>query len=326
MRRLTLLLAALVGVFALAPEAHASNDSYFNEQWNLARANVPDAWGTSTGAIRVGVVDTGIDAGHPDISGHVVASAGCQNASGGNASECTGSADDVVGHGTHVGGIIAATKDNGEGVAGVAPSAQLVFARVFDDSGSTDYPEVLAGARWAIDHGAKVINFSLGDGGLYGTGLLITNSQMKDVANQVWGAGVIPVVAAGNGQPTCGEWSNTNAVVVTATGFNDERADDACAPTNARWGVAAPGGNSHGGCDVGAGQNPCVLSTYARSKTPPGNAPYAYLEGTSMAAPAVTGAIADLLAKGMSNIDAINKLLATVDPVGCGSGCKGRIN
>jgi subtilisin family serine protease len=321
MRRLAVFFAA-VAVLLIALPARASNDSFFGDLWNITKVNAPGAWGVSTGGVRVGIVDSGVDAGHPDLNGHVVDSVACIGTSG-SASQCSGSGDDVIGHGTHVAGIIAATKDNNEGVAGVAPSAQLVVARVFDGSGSANFNDINAGAQWVVQHGAKVVNFSLGDAGVLGTGLLSNNNAMKDITSAIWNAGGVAVVSAGNSGDGCANWSGTTAVVVAGTGPNDELGWYSCALSGAQWGIAAPGGDAN---DCTSEAAKCVLSTYARSKTPSGKAPYAYLQGTSMAAPVVTGALADLLAKGLSRQDAIDRLLATVDGASCGSGCRGRVN
>src|SRR5437588_12793844 len=87
--------AALTG--APAP-AFASNDTYFDQQWNLAQIHAPDAWGASTGAgVTIGVVDTGIDLSHPDLRSKIDATANCVGA------PChDGGAEDGHGHGTLV--------------------------------------------------------------------------------------------------------------------------------------------------------------------------------------------------------------------------------
>ncbi|HZN15793.1 MAG TPA: S8 family serine peptidase [Acidimicrobiales bacterium] len=313
MRRFLVCLAALL-VMGIAPPAHASNDPAFNQQWNLARMNVPPAWGASTGAgVTVGVVDSGVQADHPDLAGRVAASTRCTSGSADPNADCGGSGADSNGHGTHVSGIIAATKDNGQGVAGVAPSAQLVVARVFDDGDSTTGNDVMAGAMWAVNHGAKIVNFSLGDAGFLGLGLFVSNDLVKQVAAAVWNAGAIPVVAAGNG--SCANWAGTEAVVVAASGPSDEEASYSCSAGSALRGVLAPGGNSSS-CESNEGA--CVLSTWKDSQ-------YAYVQGTSMAAPAVSGALALLLGQNLDRTTALNRLMSNLDAASC-RGCKGKVN
>ena len=129
-RRVVAILAGLALAAAGSPAAHASHDPEFDRQWGLAAIGAPAAWAKTTGAgVKIGIVDTGVDLSHEDLAGQVVESSSCLD-SDGDPLKCTGSAQDDFGHGTHVAGIIAAVKDNGKGIAGVAPDAQLVVAKV----------------------------------------------------------------------------------------------------------------------------------------------------------------------------------------------------
>ncbi|MGH3851314.1 MAG: S8 family serine peptidase, partial [Pseudonocardiaceae bacterium] len=111
----------------------ASNDVFFNDQWALSQIGAPLAWSRSTGVgITIGIVDTGVDLGHPDLEGKVAADANCV---GVPRCEMGGGQDDN-GHGTIVSGIAAAVADNGIGIAGAAPDARLVVAKALDSSGS----------------------------------------------------------------------------------------------------------------------------------------------------------------------------------------------
>ena len=128
-------MAAALVLVAGAGTAGASNDPSFDRQWSLAKIGAETAWAQTTGtAIRIGIVDTGVDLNHEDLAGKVVDHASCVGAAG-DASKCTGSAQDDQGHGTHVAGIAAAIKDNGKGIAGVAPEAELVVAKVLSRHG-----------------------------------------------------------------------------------------------------------------------------------------------------------------------------------------------
>src|SRR5437868_12215308 len=112
--------AALVG--NVAP-ARASQDPWFGAQWALQEIGAPTAWQRSTGAgVRVGIVDSGVFAQQEDLAGKVVAATDCIN-TGGDPGACHGTGQDDSGHGTHMAGIAAASKDNGRGMAGVAPGA-----------------------------------------------------------------------------------------------------------------------------------------------------------------------------------------------------------
>ena len=99
--------------------------------------------------MRIGIVDTGVDVGHQDLTGKVVAGTSCIS-SGGDSTKCNGSPQDDNGHGTHVAGITAASTNNGLGVAGTAPDAQLVVAKVLDSRGSGNFSDVNAGIMWVV--------------------------------------------------------------------------------------------------------------------------------------------------------------------------------
>jgi len=122
--------------------------------WGVARVGAPQEWSSSQGdGAAIGVIDTGIDATHPDLQGQV--------AGGVNVVDAAHPDDwaDDEGHGTHVSGTIAA---KGAGLFGVAPKAKLYAIKVLDKDGNGDYSSVIAGIQWAMDHKIKIINMSLG--------------------------------------------------------------------------------------------------------------------------------------------------------------------
>ena len=323
--RLPLVALATALLSFVAMPASASNDARFAEQWSLQRIGAPAAWASTTGAgVRIGIVDTGIDLAHEDLAAKVVAHTSCIG-SNGDPGRCTGSGQDEQGHGTHVAGIAAAAKDNGVGVAGVAPGAELVVAKVLGAGGSGTIEDINAGIRWVVDNGARVVNLSLGD-----PNFLLTSVQGTALSAGIeyaWSHGAVPVVASGNENPLglgvlgSSEYGSMNALVVGATGPSDEVAPYSSPLGNANWALMAPGG-------IGGG-TPArdVLSTIWK----PGVLnQYAALAGTSMAAPHVTGAVALLLAQGYGQQEAVNRLLSTADgSVSCGlnsSTCVGRLD
>jgi subtilisin family serine protease len=320
------LLGLAVSALVLVPTggAGASNDPSFKDQWALARIGAEPAWGRTTGAgVRIGIVDTGVDLEHEDLAGKVVESTSCVGSSG-DVAKCQGSAQDDQGHGTHVSGIAAALRDNGKGVAGVAPDAQLVVAKVLSATGTGSGSDVVAGIKWVVDHGAKIVNLSLGDPA-QPISALISENELTEGVNYAWGKGAIPVIASGNSNAgglgiEGANFGDMNAIVVGATGPDDQPSTYSTSTGGAKWAVAAPGGAG------GAKKGDDIYSTFWISKQK--NA-YTYLAGTSMAAPHVSGALALLLAQGYGPEAAVNRLLDTADKVGCEANsttCRGRIN
>ena len=316
--------ALALGAGLALPPAGASNDPGSERQWNLQKIGTEAAWGRTTGAkVRVGIVDAGIDLNHEDLASRVVASTSCLKSQG-DPARCTGSGQDDVGHGTHVAGIIAANRDNGVGIAGVAPDSELVVAKVADAGGGINIEDANAGIRWVVDQGAKVVNLSLGDLLFVRTAALGT--RLADAIEYAWSKGAVPVIASGNsGLFGAGigsqEYGDIHALVVGATGPDDLVAEYSSPTGNARWALVAPGGASDGE------EAHKIWSTYWEKDKP--NA-YGYMAGTSMAAPHVTGAVALLLAQGLSPQEAVERLLETADPtVTCGGGsptCRGRLD
>src|SRR5688500_12303957 len=322
--RLTLLSAATAALILLPSAAQASNDPSFGEQWSLGKMGAAAAWERTTGAgVRIGIVDTGVDLTHEDLAGKVVESTSCVG-SNGDPNRCTGSAQDDQGHGTHVSGIAAAYKDNGKGVAGVAPDAELVVAKVLTATGTGSSEDVTAGIKWVVDHGARVVNLSLGDPAMVITSL-IQPSDLLEGINYAWARGAVPVIAAGNSNALGlglegRSYGDMNAIVVAATGPDDRAAEYSTSTGHAKWAVVAPGGAANGN------KADDILSTIWIKDQPNS---YGSLAGTSMAAPQVTGALALLLTQGYTPLEAIDLLLRTSDPVGCPTAsttCRGRVN
>jgi subtilisin family serine protease len=175
-----------------------TNDTHWNRLWGLhntgqwvdgaagipdADVDAPEAWALSTGAgERVAVVDTGVNFAHPDLQGRLAANPGESGAgreANGIDDDANGHIDDARGwdfvstdadptdgdgHGTHVAGTVAASKDNGLGVAGVAPDAQVMALRVLDDDGLGTSAGVASAFDYAGDMGFAVVNASLGGG------------------------------------------------------------------------------------------------------------------------------------------------------------------
>lgn len=167
----------------LAHVAEVPDDPFYGTQWGLPRVGAPAAWGLSSGAgVTVAVVDTGVDLTHPDLQGRLLPGYDFIN-------------DDALpsddnGHGTRMSGVIAATRDNGLGVSGVAPEAMLLPIKALDGQGQGPYSAVASGIVYAVDQGARVINLSLA--GAAPSGLL------QDAVDYALAHDRVVVAAAGN--------------------------------------------------------------------------------------------------------------------------------
>jgi subtilisin family serine protease len=160
MNRARALLVSVVALLALAAPASAftPTDTLAAREWNLAQDHAFDTWTdppdpAAFTPVRVALVDSGIDYGHPDLAGRVLAG---RSFVGGDWRT------DEEGHGTFVAGQIAANLD-GEGIVGMAyPVAQLLIAKVVKSDGTIPLVAEAAAIRWAANQGARVINLSLG--------------------------------------------------------------------------------------------------------------------------------------------------------------------
>jgi subtilisin family serine protease len=219
-----------------------------------------------------------------------------------------------------VAGIAAAIEGNGVGMAGVAPDAKLLPVRVLSHTclpqangnvlcqaqGSTD--DVRAGIKWAVDHGAQVVNLSVGPDP---STSVLHALPIGDAIQYAWSHGVIVVVAAGNEFNTIigTYYDDLPLVVVAATDRQDHLAAYSNGVGQVRWGLSAPGGaGAQGSCP-----DENIITTY----TQPGQHNlYRCAWGTSMAAPHVSGALAVLRAAGLAPQDAVTRLLGTARHLG----------
>jgi subtilisin family serine protease len=168
------------------------NDPLVPRQWYLAQNRSYATWTAlpPLAPVRVAVIDSGVDARHPELAGRI---AGARSFVGGSAKV------DPFGHGTFVAGLIAAAVDNEVGIAGLAPSAQLLVAKVVGAKQTISVEAEAKAIRWAVARGARVINMSLGGLRSPNDPSLDTYSRLEaDAVAYAVRKGVLVVAAVGN--------------------------------------------------------------------------------------------------------------------------------
>lgn len=260
------------------------NDPIYNRpvpdnMWNLEKIKAAQAWDSTTGSsnITVAIIDSGIDAQHPDLQANVVS--GRNFVSPGNLP------DDTVGHGTHVAGTIGAVGNNSIGVVGLNWQVKLMSLKVCPST-FCNLDLAAQAVTYAADNGVKVVNMSLG--GFFTTIPLTMQAAVRDAAQK----GVMLVAAVGNDGVDMSNWypaAFPEVIAVSAT-------DEADVPANFGTGQAGQPIATNFGAKVelsAPGKN--IPSTYARTILE-----YARSSGTSMASPHVAGLAALVLAKNPS--------------------------
>jgi subtilisin family serine protease len=189
--------AALAAPAAAVAAVALPNDPLAPRQWYLGRDRALDIFDAAKQlfAVRVAVIDSGIDLGHPELRGRVVA----------KKSFVGGTTADELGHGTFVAGEIAAIADNGAGIAGLAPPARLVIAKVVGPDGTISPKAEARAIRWAVRQRARVINLSLGSirDPVNGVNDGYSSAERRAIEFAVRrGALVVAAVGNGNDAPT----------------------------------------------------------------------------------------------------------------------------
>jgi hypothetical protein len=269
------------------------NDEHWNKLWNMRQINMPTAWEIEKGKPRVtvAVIDSGV-ANHPDLQGRLVPGYDFID-------NDTDASNDVIGHGTHCAGIIAAQGNNAIGVCGVCWNGVRVMPiRVFG-TGATPTSLLIQGEDYALKNGAHVASMSYGG---YGD-----DPAHRAKISEMATAGMILVAAAGNDSTDLPSYPACYPEVISVSSVGPY---DAIAGYSnyGKIDIAAPGGDSS------LGQEAAVYSTLV---TWSNNAPtytYGYMEGTSMACPHVSGAAALLLSYGVPASEVKNRLLTSARP------------
>lgn len=237
-------------------EVNGPNDLLYQEnyQWNLPVIGTEQGWNVTRGNkdVKIAIIDTGVDLDHPDLRNRLLP--------GYNVIDEKGDPDDDNGHGTHVAGIIASETNNSEGTAGMTWFNKIMPVKAMGAKGYGSTFDIARGIVWAVDHGADVINMSLGN--------YQPSKVLEEAVRYAYDNDVVMVSAAGNDgsdQPTYPS-AYPEVLSVAAVDYNGNRA------SFSNFGdyidIAAPGVS--------------IPSTYF-------NKQYAALSGTSMAAPHVAG-------------------------------------
>lgn len=297
---------------ALRPTA-LGDDPLLDQQWNLSGFGVPEAWNREAGnaSIVVAVLDTGFDLDHPDLADRYLDGWDFY-ASDADPSTTTSTPD----HGTHVTGIVAALGGNGVGVSGVVPSGvRILPIKVFDEDGgdtsgddASSQDAVVQALHWIageavtgpepLDVAVRVANLSFGTFGAYEI-----VPALEDAIRVARRAGVLAFAATGNdaSTPSAGVIAPANGPCAIAIGSVDEDAQRSAFSQydgeRAAVDLVGPGGES----DEGIG----ILSTVPDDT-------YAYLSGTSMSTPFVSG-VAALLASQKPDLTADDLLRALLE-------------
>ncbi|MEU4655247.1 S8 family serine peptidase [Streptomyces sp. NPDC023723] len=250
---------------------------------SVPQIGAPAAWaaGYDGEGVKIAVLDTGVDATHPDLKGQVVAAKNFSTSA---------DATDKYGHGTHVASIAAGTGAKGGGkFKGVAPGAQLLNGKVLSDDGYGDDSSILAGMEWAAEQGADIVNLSLGGGDTPEIDPL--EAEVNKLSAE---KGILFAIAAGNegeyGDQTIGSpGSAAAALTVGAVDSKDALADFSSTGPGLdgqiKPDVTAPG------VDITAASAPGSVIAQEYGESPAG---YVTISGTSMATPHVAGAAAIL--------------------------------
>lgn len=324
------------------------NDSLYNSQWHYFEATggvrLPATWDYTTGAnVRVAVIDTGARP-HTDLVANLVGGADfisdpfISRDGDGRDSSALDPGDWTTGddcgrvtnsswHGTHVAGTVAATTNNGIGTAGVAYNAKVVPIRVLGRCGgfTSDIADGLAWSSGASVPGApanpnpaRVANLSLG-------GLGACDATTQSAINAARSRGTVVVVSAGNDNANARNYSPANCSgVITVAATNRAGGKAYYSNFGANVDIAAPGG------DVRTSSANGVLSTWNSGQTTPSLDAWAYFEGTSQAAPHVSGTVALMLSLNPrltpDQVEAILKSTARPFPSTCNQCGAGIVN
>lgn len=228
--------------------------------WGVQQIRAPHAWSRTTGhRVKIGVIDTGVDFGHPDLSGSL--------ARGINLLNRGAAPHDDNGHGTHIAGTIAAANQL-KGMIGVAPRSIIHPVKAFDYNGSAYVSDIILGIEWCVRNRLNIINMSFG--------MKNRSKALLGAVNQAYQAGVVIVASSGNdGKRKSIDYPARYPQTISVGATNKLHRIALFSNRGTYIDIYAPGDKIH--------------SAWLRGK-------YHEMSGTSMATSHVSGAIALLLA------------------------------
>ena len=278
---------------ALMPAgATAASDPLRAQQWNLDAINADAAHRVSTGAgATVAVLDSGVQASHPDLMGRVIA--------GRDFIDGDQTPDDQHGHGTNVAGIIVARDRNGIGIKGAAPGADVLSIRVLDAQNRGDSGVLTAGVKAAVAAGAAVINLSVNPRVALAP-QFVGGDPLVQAIEAAARAGVVVVASAGNdGLPLCNQPLLATKILCVGA-INRSRQRSSYSNYAVRVDIVAPGGERQ--------PNEAITSAQLGGG-------YSSMAGTSQATPHVAAAAALLVSLGLRGRAVIERLEQTATPL-----------
>jgi subtilisin family serine protease len=271
----------------VAEAAYVPGDPYIlsGSEWHLAQIQTPQAWDFTVGLtnIIVAVLDSGVDAAHPDLATRILPGYDF-------VFNDPDPADDF-GHGTAVCGTIVAAGDNDAGVAGVAFGCRVLPVKVMDAAGFAYYSTIAQGIHYAVDAGARIINLSIAGSS--------PSSTLQDAIDYAWDHNVVVVAAAGNNADNVPQYPAAceHVIGVSATEPGDTLASFSSFGNDIA--LSAPG------------------DTIWTTQLDPAN-PYGAWRGTSFASPIVAGVAALVVSANplLSSTQIVSVLEQSADDVG----------
>jgi thermitase len=254
---------------------------YLRYQWNLPAIQTEEGWRLSQGNenIVIAVIDSGVDLDHPDLVHRLK--------KGYNVLADNDLPEDDNGHGTHVAGIIASETNNREGVAGITWFNHIMPIKALNSEGYGSSFDVAKGIIWAVDHGARIINLSLGN--------YQPSELLQEAVRYAYDRGAVIIAASGNDNSSQPSYPAAYHEVLSVGAINPDGSRAEFSNYGAYLDVVAPGTG--------------IPSTFVHHR-------YAALSGTSMAAPHVTALAGLILSLNpeLSNIEVMNIInRSTVD-------------